>query len=265
MRRCTCEHLHLHPLDVDLDEVDLARDKLVERQDRHFPAGSGTKCVAPSPAVNEGIARKLSLCPRRRRGRGSDRSTLPSPFSATSSADCRGGARQRLDRDDPRPPAMHAGEEQRVVAGVGADIDDAQPARQSFGEISQLLRLEEQAAHLLPLDDGVEAGVGEVQNSRRRSGPARKPASPRERRSARRGPPRRAAAAARENASAHCAVLYALPLPPEVQHVARVPCRRVSPREGRRARFAGGRNAPGRSTIGARRGRRSEDPAPRAA
>ena len=71
-----------------------------------------------------------------------------------------------------RSACIDGGEEKRVVAGIGADIDDAQPARQPLGEEAQLLLLEEEPAHLLALDDRVEPRIGEPQRRARRSGAA---------------------------------------------------------------------------------------------
>ncbi len=53
-RRRAGKRLHFHAFHVDLEEVDRARDEIVERGERDAPSGSGTKCVAPRPAVTEG-------------------------------------------------------------------------------------------------------------------------------------------------------------------------------------------------------------------
>ena len=132
-RRCTCEHLHLHAFDVDLDEVDLARRRARRaarpaphppdrarnawRQGRRSSTGSAAAVPRAAPTAR----------PRQ------DRSTLPSPFSATS-ARIAAAARGSGSIGMTRSACHHRGEEQRVVAGIGADIDDAQAARQPLGE-----------------------------------------------------------------------------------------------------------------------------------
>jgi hypothetical protein len=72
-------------------------------------------------------------------------------------------ARMRLDRHD-AGGVHHARKENRVVAGVGAGVDDPQPARKPFGQEAQLIRLEELAAHLFALDYRVHPRIGKLQS-----------------------------------------------------------------------------------------------------
>ena len=76
--------------------------------------------------------------------------------------DRRDRPRMRLDRHDAR--RLHRRrEEQRVVPRIGPGIDDAHPARQPIRQHLQLVLLEKEPAHLLPLDHRVDAGIRQLQ------------------------------------------------------------------------------------------------------
>ena len=161
------QHLHLHALDVDLQEVDAAVNQAVERPLRGFPVRIGHEMRGAEPGGQRRYRRAAAPPPRRRRSQAATRSTLASPFSATaarSAATARGCGSIGITLS----ASIDGGEEQRVVAGIGAGIDDAHAARQPFGQEAQLLLLEEEAAHLLALDHRIEPGIGEPDGARRR-------------------------------------------------------------------------------------------------
>ena len=144
-------------------------DEVVERHDAApRPPDRARNAWRRGPPVTDGIGAEPSPLPRRPRSRAATdrhwRARSPRPRARIAAA-ARGCGSIGMTRS----ACIDRGEEQRVVAGIGADIDDAQAARQPVGQEAQLLLLEEQAAHLLALDHRVEPGIGEAAAAARRS------------------------------------------------------------------------------------------------